>query len=643
MANTYEVGPDKAYSTIGAVPWATLAPGDVVRIYWRPTPYREKMAVTRSGTAAAPVRVVGVRGPAGERPVIDGSGATTGPQTLFPYTGTQDRGLLVISAPPTDNWGYKPKYVVVEGLEFRGARSGNTFTDAQGRSRSYAKLAAGIFVERGENITVRDCKIADNGNGLFVASGDSEELQSREILVEGNDISGNGNVGSIFEHNIYTEAIGITFQYNDFGPVRPGAGGNHLKDRSAGTVIRYNRFSTAGATTGGRLMDLVEPEESSQMATADPRFGDTYVYGNVCSQGPGELSPILHFGGDLGFEDKYRPRLHFYHNTVAIEADQSGTGGRWRSIVFQLEADILTVEARNNIFAARPATPGGTKTELTIADGPGTVHLGVNWVSPGWFAVREGWDSGARVDGVENIVVGPDEDPGFVNVAAGDLHLVAGSAAIDRGGPLESGAPAADRQYVSAGVSVPRTTVGAAPDLGAFESGTPAPPPPPPPPPPPGDTTPPSVVSVVPASGSTGATTSASVSATFSEAVRPDGLTLTLSGPAGAAVAGSSAVAASGLSATFTPAAALSPATQYTAKVSGAVDLAGNAMADYSWSFTTAAAPPPPPPPPDDTDPVVAELRRWAAELGSAVAELGMLIGDFGDALARLSQPPSGS
>ena len=33
----------------------------------------------------------------------------------------------------------------------------------------------------------------------------------------------NGNVGSIFEHNIYTEALGITFQFNYFGPLKAGA------------------------------------------------------------------------------------------------------------------------------------------------------------------------------------------------------------------------------------------------------------------------------------------------------------------------------------------------------------------------------------------------------------------------------------
>ena len=40
-AATYEVGPGKAYASIGAVPWASLLPGDTVLIYWRSTPYKE--------------------------------------------------------------------------------------------------------------------------------------------------------------------------------------------------------------------------------------------------------------------------------------------------------------------------------------------------------------------------------------------------------------------------------------------------------------------------------------------------------------------------------------------------------------------------------------------------------------------------
>src|SRR5687767_13158840 len=78
-ATTYNVGPGQSFSTIGAVPWATLQPGDMVLIHWRPQSYAEKWVIGRSGTAAMPITIRGVPGPNGELPVITGQNATTPP------------------------------------------------------------------------------------------------------------------------------------------------------------------------------------------------------------------------------------------------------------------------------------------------------------------------------------------------------------------------------------------------------------------------------------------------------------------------------------------------------------------------------------------------------------------------------------
>ena len=50
----YGVGPDQAYAAIGDVPWATLAAGDTVRIFWRDEPYREKFLLQGHGTKDQP-------------------------------------------------------------------------------------------------------------------------------------------------------------------------------------------------------------------------------------------------------------------------------------------------------------------------------------------------------------------------------------------------------------------------------------------------------------------------------------------------------------------------------------------------------------------------------------------------------------
>src|SRR5688572_12437214 len=76
-AATYEVGPAKPYTSIGKVPWESLAPGDIVLIHWQSAAYKEKWVIGRQGTASAPITVRGVPGPNGELPIIDGNGATT--------------------------------------------------------------------------------------------------------------------------------------------------------------------------------------------------------------------------------------------------------------------------------------------------------------------------------------------------------------------------------------------------------------------------------------------------------------------------------------------------------------------------------------------------------------------------------------
>src|SRR5690606_2774392 len=78
-------------ASLDKVPWESLQAGDTVRIFHRAGPHLGKMLLTARGTAQAPVRICGVRGPNGERPVVDGSGAGT--RSGLDY-GSGDNGLL---------------------------------------------------------------------------------------------------------------------------------------------------------------------------------------------------------------------------------------------------------------------------------------------------------------------------------------------------------------------------------------------------------------------------------------------------------------------------------------------------------------------------------------------------------------------
>ncbi len=42
------VGPSQKYSSLSDVPWDSLGPGDTVRIFYRPEPYREKIIISGS-------------------------------------------------------------------------------------------------------------------------------------------------------------------------------------------------------------------------------------------------------------------------------------------------------------------------------------------------------------------------------------------------------------------------------------------------------------------------------------------------------------------------------------------------------------------------------------------------------------------
>lgn len=455
---TYEVGDGKKYTSIGAVPWERLSAGDRVLIHHRQEPYREKILLSQRGTRDQPIRVCGVAGDGGALPVISGENATTRKESIYPYPPTQERGLVIVTPREGYRWGEKPEHILIQGLELRSAWRGpdeknpRTFKDNEGKDRPYSGNAAAIFIERGENITVRNCILTDSGYGFFVASADTEEVVSRDILVENSYIHGNGYAGVDRRHNIYSEALGITYQGNRFGPLRPGARGNQLKDRSAGTVIRYNWIEG-----GAHLLDLVEPEESVAMSLKDPRYHDTWVYGNIMISGPEDGSSLIHYGGDNGKESTYRKgTLHFFHNTVVVEADAKK---RWNTTIFRVETNDETVDARNNVFVRK-----GT-TNLFLMKTTGKLVLGRNWISNGYGQFQYADKADGKIEGEENLIKG--DDPAF---ADGELRVGAKSPLAAKAGPLPKDLPAdhaITRQYVPHQTTEPRA---ATKTLGAYEA-----------------------------------------------------------------------------------------------------------------------------------------------------------------------------
>jgi len=439
---TYEVGPGLSLTSIGEVPWESLAAGDIVLINWRADPYYEKFVICAAGTETEPIVVRGVPGSGGALPVIDGRDATTRSELNF---WNENRGLIKIGGSNTPS-DCHPEWIVVENLDVRSARPPYSFTGRSGAG-DYSENAASIYIEDGDHIVIRNLIIHDSGNGIFGSSAASD------VLVEFCHIYDNGIEDSIYEHNNYTEVDGIVFQYNRFGPLRTGCLGNNLKDRSAGTVIRYNWIED-----GNRQLDLVESDHDELVALAS--YSTTFVYGNVLIEHDGEgNSQILHYGGDGGDTDYYRKgTLYFYNNTLI--STRSGN-----TTLMRLSTSDETADVRNNILYV---TADGSR--LAMSNENGTMNLLNNWTKPGWVDCH-GTLAGTVNDG-GGAVTG--SAPGFEDESGGDYHLLDTSDCIHAGTDLPSAAlpdHVLHQQYVVHRGTEPRPVDGAL-DLGAFETCT---------------------------------------------------------------------------------------------------------------------------------------------------------------------------
>lgn len=447
MGTDFHVGPDQTLASIGESPWATLVPGDRVFIHWQVDPYHEKWVINRQGTASQPIEIIGVLGPNGERPVISGDGAVTAPGLNY---WNEERGVIKVGGSNTPSDGL-PQHIVIENLEVRSAHPSYSFTNDNGQSAAYANNAASIYVEKAANLTIRNCELHDSGNGLFIGA---YEGQTQHMLIEGNHIHSNGIDGSFYEHNSYTAAIDIIIQYNRYGPLRTGAGGNNLKDRSAGLVVRYNWIES-----GNRQLDLVDAEDSEVLVN-HPSYQTTHVYGNVLIEPDGAgNSQILHYGGDSGTLDDYRKGdLYFYNNTVI----STRTGN---TTLVRLSTNDETALVFNNVIHTT-----ATGNHLALIGGDGNFNYHHNWLSENHVPCH--CSPGGSLNDQGNNLVGT--NPMFVDPNALNFRPNSGSPLIDNGSALPSFLFSdydLTNEYLEHQSSVPRA-VDLELDIGAFEVGT---------------------------------------------------------------------------------------------------------------------------------------------------------------------------
>ncbi len=392
-ADVYHVGPSRSLQSISEVPWEAIRAGDRILIDWRVQPYRDKWVICAEGTEEQPIVVSGVPNDEGRLPVIVGDQATTREELDF---WNEDRGVIKVGG-ASHAPNVTPRHILIENLDVRSARPAYFFQGRRGSSQ-YRRDAAAIYVEDGDSITIRRCRLSDSGNGLFA--------NGQRIIVDHCEIHSNGIVGSFAEHNVYSAADGITYQFNQFGNLRAECAGNNLKDRSAGLVVRYNWFEG-----GSRQLDLVDAEDHDGRLVNRSDYRETFVYGNVFEEGDAHFrSEIIHYGGDSGNSAWYRKgTLYFYHNTV-ISRRQGLT------VLFRLSSEDGRAELSNNIFFA-----ADTRGRLALSHGRGTFLLNRNWLSRGWVKTSRTlfWGNLSESDTIEERV------PDFVDWRDRDFRIVA--------------------------------------------------------------------------------------------------------------------------------------------------------------------------------------------------------------------------
>lgn len=378
-AKDYHVGPGQTLARVVDVPWETLGPGDSVYIHWRAPDqggdYHEKICLTRSGAAGKPIRIIGVKGPHGERPVLNGKDAVT--RTVDPqgnstyYAGNQERGVLCFSARNGTDWQTPgASYWEVSGLKIVGARPANDFTDSFGKKGDYQRrqaglgsAGAGVFLDRGNYLRFRDMELTDNNNGFFGSSDNygSEARHVHDVILEESLLYGNGAPNNASVHNAYVEVANWTVRNNYFGPLVKDSGGSHIKDRGANTVIENNFFDGTAVP-----LFLDPPEFSMGWMEFQPGFGKLTLRNNVIRKSddlPVNPQDFIITGFDVYGNIQTVRTVDISHNTFLLSATREH---HWSFTVIDLIPRPQIVEWNDNVFLRYVEVPGATLPGLTF-------------------------------------------------------------------------------------------------------------------------------------------------------------------------------------------------------------------------------------------------------------------------------------
>jgi hypothetical protein len=420
---TYEVGPARAYTNLDVVPWNSLNPGDTVRIHnddltgSSPTTYHQHVAIAATGTATEPIRICGVPDSHGNKPIIDGSNATS--PALVNWAGVLEQlGVIILYDRNTqfDPIPDSNMNVLVEGLHIRNANPTFSYIAQQGATVTpYNGSAACIGVYTGRDELIRGNELENCSQGVFVNSQTPQGNIIYDLTVEGNYIHGWGQSGNSSVHGMYLQAIGLTAQFNYIGASVTGAPGNAIKSRSVLNFLRWNYISQP-ITSTARAFDMVEPQAfncyvipndyaqyhngtgycntvhdgaPSDPVTADEvaanyeAYHSDYIYGNVMDDS-GSGSGYVHYGYDQ--QTPWGPSLErrggtlFYWNNTHLSRPTNGykviTEGAAPDQGHSYEFPVI--QSINNLFGGN-----GTHFVPTVSFWQ-SINVDSNWLLAGY-------------------------------------------------------------------------------------------------------------------------------------------------------------------------------------------------------------------------------------------------------------------
>lgn len=264
--------------------------------------------------------------------------------------------------------------------------------------------------QQADNLTLRNCYFHDNQEGIL-----TDASLTSTITIEFSEFAFNG-FGDGQTHNVYIGNIGtLIFRYNYS---HHAIIGHLLKTRAANNIIIGNRLSDKATGTSSYQIDI-------------PNGGLSYVIGNVLEQGPlNDNSTFIAYMEEGINAGNPNHQLFVINNTFANDTANA-------TFVAPNLTSALPVVIKNNIFY-----------------GPGTLTAQASAIK------------------ANNLIT--NTNPGFVNLAGYDYHLLSTSPAINAGadpgsdGTFGSLTPAF--QYVHPACAEGRVSVGVI-DIGAYEFG----------------------------------------------------------------------------------------------------------------------------------------------------------------------------